>query len=143
MCCYSVLKCSRRSSLAGVPISGRVSPLAHHLAHVIRLAREFGHPPDSLALEVEEAMGSAARHLRKVTMTYTGRGAHARARKAIRVEAQLTPRFLYMGVTKSGKLGVSEVVFLNQAGQLTRHRRGIAAQSSQRERKRRTGGMSR
>lgn len=49
-------------------------------------------------------------------MTYTGRGAHARARKAIRVEAQLTPRFLYMGVTKSGKLGVSEVVFLNQAG---------------------------
>ena len=62
MYCYSVLKCSRRSSLAGVPISGRVSPLAHHLAHVIRLAREFGHPPDSLALEVEEAMGSAARH---------------------------------------------------------------------------------
>ena len=32
----------------------------------------------------------------------------------MRVEAQLTPRFLYMGVTKSGKLSVSEVAFFRQ-----------------------------
>lgn len=37
-----------------------------------------------------------------MTTTHMGRGVQARARKAMRVHAQLTPRFWNIGVTKRG-----------------------------------------
>jgi len=96
------------SSLALAALFGRLRPLAHHLPHVIRLSRELGQPPDALSLKIEQPAVSAPRGSLPVKgAAHTGRGAHASARNAMSVDAQLTPRFLNIGVTKRGKLRVS------------------------------------
>lgn len=91
-----------RGLLFSVALVLCLSMLPHHLAEVVRLSSVLGQSADLFSFEVEEA-ASQYRSRNSMKETHSGRGAHARARKAMRVHAQLTPRFLNMGETKRGK----------------------------------------
>jgi hypothetical protein len=88
--------------LFGIALVPRLSVLPHHLTHIVGLSTVFCQSADLFSFKVEQAVRQLLNLLKSIGMTYTGNGAQMRARKAMRVQAQLTPRFLNMGETNNG-----------------------------------------
>lgn len=104
----------------------------HHLTHIVCLSSKLGQTAGLFTIVEEHARSVSDIFPEESRLkTYIGSGAHASARKAVRVAAQLIPRLWYIGETKSGNLPCQHDPNLIVIMWLTRHRTVIAIPSWQ------------